>query len=130
MTVLDAANAFLTAKEDLVTAGELLPRTWDEYKNACDLLVKRLGKTRLVDDLRPEDFAALRAHMASRYGPVRLGNEMQRIRSVFKYALESGLITRPVVWLSGTRKTLPSTRARQTEREARKTSTPSPAGWS
>lgn len=36
--------------------------------------------------------------MAKRWGPVKLGNEIQRVRSVFKFALESGLIDRPVLF--------------------------------
>src|SRR5262245_6404338 len=39
LTVKDAANAFLNAKQSLVDAGELSPRTWAEYKEICDLLV-------------------------------------------------------------------------------------------
>jgi integrase len=35
--------------------------------------------------------------MAKRWGPVRLGNAIQRVRSVFKCALDSGLIDRPVL---------------------------------
>src|ERR1700745_335054 len=43
-TVKDVCNHFLNAKQQLVDAGELSPRTWREYKDTCDLLVKRLGK--------------------------------------------------------------------------------------
>src|SRR5262245_30063724 len=39
LTVKDAANAFLTAKEALVDVGELSPRTWQEYKSACELAI-------------------------------------------------------------------------------------------
>src|SRR5436190_12320132 len=96
LCVKDVANAFLNAKQARVDTGELAQRTWDEYKATCALVVKQFGKGRLVDDLGPEDFAALRAKMARRWGPVRLGNEVQRVRSVFKYALDSGKLTRPV----------------------------------
>ena len=34
--------------------------------------------------------------MAKRWGPVRLGNCITRIKSVFKYGYDSGLIDRPV----------------------------------
>jgi integrase len=34
--------------------------------------------------------------MAKDWGPVRLANEIQRVRSVFKYGYEAGLIDRPV----------------------------------
>jgi hypothetical protein len=44
----------------------------------------------------PDDFNGLRAKMAQRWGPVRLGNVIHRIKSVFKYALEAGLISRPL----------------------------------
>jgi hypothetical protein len=69
---------------------------WAEYKEICDLLVKYLGKARLVADLEPDDFAALRRKLAKRWGPVRLGNAIQRTRSVFKYASDAGMIDRAV----------------------------------
>ena len=39
ITVKELANAFLNAKQALVDSGELLARTWVDYKAACDLLV-------------------------------------------------------------------------------------------
>src|SRR6266536_3265453 len=38
VTVKDVANGFLNAKQALVGAGELSPRTWQYYKQVCDLL--------------------------------------------------------------------------------------------
>src|SRR5215510_10058653 len=64
LTVKGACNAFLNLKQALVDSGELSPRTWREYKDACDLLVKRLGKQRLVADIGPDDFGSLREWMA------------------------------------------------------------------
>lgn len=34
--------------------------------------------------------------MAERWGPVRLGNAITRVKTIFKYALDNGLIERPV----------------------------------
>jgi hypothetical protein len=65
-TVKELANAFLNAKQALVHSGELLARTWADYKAACDLLVSRFGKSRLVEDLGPDDFAALKEALARR----------------------------------------------------------------
>jgi integrase len=96
LTVKDVANAFLNHKQALLNTGELSPRTWGEYKGTADLLVSTFGKQRLVADLAPDDFATLRNKMAGRWGPVRLGNAIQRVRSVFKYAFDAGLIDRPV----------------------------------
>lgn len=96
LTVKDLANHFLTAKKNQLDAGELSPRSFAEYKATTDLLVRQFGLTRLVDDLASPDFEALRATMARRLGPVRLGNEVQRVRTVFKYGYEAGLIEKPM----------------------------------
>jgi integrase len=82
----------------------LSPRTWAEYKAVCDLLVKQLGKARLAADVGPDDFARLRNTMAKRWGPVRLGNEIQRVRCVFKFAADNRLLDRPVCYGQGFRR--------------------------
>jgi integrase len=69
---------------------------FQEYREITDLLVAAFGKTRLVDDLAADDFEALRADMAERWGPVRLGNGITRVKSVFKYGSDNGLFERPV----------------------------------
>jgi integrase len=97
LTVKALANEFLNHKQALVDAGELSPRTWADYKEICDLTVGQFGKGRLVDDLGPDDFAALRKKVAKRWGPARLGNKLiQYTRSLFKHAFDAGLIDRPV----------------------------------
>jgi integrase len=117
LTVKDAVNSFLNAKTALVDAGELSSRTWAGYKIATDELVAHLGKGRLVADLDPEDFAALRKKMAKKWGPHRLGMTIQYVRSVFKHAFESGLIPAPVRFGPGfkrpTKKTMRLHRAEQ-----------------
>ncbi len=95
-TVKDAANALLNAKQEAMKSGELSPRTQREYKTACDEVVACFGKTRLLADVGPDDFATLRGKLAAKWGPVRLGNQIQYVRSLFKFAYESGLIDRPV----------------------------------
>jgi integrase len=101
LTVKVLANAFLNHKLVLRDGGELSPRTWAEYQEVCELLVAALGKGRLVIDLGPDDFAALRKKMAKRWGPVRLGNAIQRVRSVFKFAADNDLIDRVVRYGQG-----------------------------
>jgi integrase len=96
LTVADLCNRFLTAKLRQREAGEITARTFDEYRSTTDRLVSTFGKDRLVDDLASDDFEALRAGMAKQWGPVRLGNEIQKVRTVFKYGYEAGLIDRPV----------------------------------
>jgi integrase len=117
LTVKDLANSFLNHKRDLLDGGELSPRTWAQYKETCDLLVELLGSRRLVSDLGPDDFAALRRRLAKRWKPLTLGNFIQRVRVVFKHALDNELIDRPVRYGQGfkrpSKKTLRIERAKQ-----------------
>jgi integrase len=96
LTVKDLCNRFLNAKRAFVESGELTKRSWQDYKDACNFLVSHFGKGRLVADLDPDDFAGLRRKMAKKWGPVTLGNVIQRMRVAFKYANDEGLIDRPV----------------------------------
>jgi hypothetical protein len=118
-TVRDLVNRFLTSKKLLHNAGELTPRTFGEYHATCALVGDAFGLTRLVDDLASDDFEKLRARLAKTRGPVALGNEIRRIRSVFKYAWDAGLVDRPVRFGPGfsrpSRKTLRKARAARGE---------------
>lgn len=96
VTVKDLANAFLNAKQALVDAGEMSPRTWDDYKQVCDIVVSHLGKARAASNVGPDDFEPLRNRTAKRWGPHRLNKLIQCTRSIFKHAYESGTIATPV----------------------------------
>jgi integrase len=95
LTVADLCNRFLTAKLRKTEAGEIGPRSFGEYRDTTDLLVNAFGRTRLVDDLSADDFETLRASMAGRWGPFRLSSVITRVKTVFRYAFDSGLIDRP-----------------------------------
>ena len=96
LQVKDLCNHFLTAKLRKVGAGEMTQRVFVEYREITDLVVSQFGASRLVDDLAADDFAAFRAALAGKWGPVRLGNGITRAKSVFKHGYDSGLIDRPV----------------------------------
>ncbi len=96
LTVRDLLNHFLTSKKMLTDAGEITTRTFGEYHATCGRLADTFGVSRRADDLAADDFEQLRSELAKRLGPVALGNEIQRIRGVFKYGFEAGLIDRPV----------------------------------
>lgn len=99
-TVNDLCNRFLTAKQSKLDNGRLSPRSFDEYKQTTDRIVRVLTGRRLVDDLRPEDFESLLAEISAgikkKWGLVRIGNEITRVKSVFKYGRENGWIVKPV----------------------------------
>jgi integrase len=95
-TLRELCNKFLNTKQALVESGELTKRSWQDYKAATDIIVEHFGKGRLLADLDPDDFATLRNKMARKWGPVTLGNAIQRMRVVFKYAADEGMIDRAV----------------------------------
>ncbi len=96
ITVKDVCNAFLNHKLDKLNAAELSVRTFGKYKEVAALILKQLGKSRLVVDLRPDDFTALKNWMSSCWGPLRVGDFIQHVRSVFKHAFDSDLLDRPM----------------------------------
>jgi integrase len=96
LTVKELVNLFLNAKQALVTTGELSARTWADYHLTCRFVAKTLGPNTPVIALTPADFAKLRAAFAATRGPVALGNSVQRVRTLFKWAYDHELIEKPV----------------------------------
>jgi integrase len=103
-TVHALCNHFMHFKKQLLDSGELAQRTWDRYHDTCERVLEVFGETRPADDLRPEDFAQLRAELAKTYGPVALGNEIQIVRSIFKYGVEAELLEKAVRFGPGFKK--------------------------
>ena len=98
LTVYVLCAKFLTARKQAVDAGELKARTFAEYTATCRRIIRAFGKGRRVDDLRPDDFARLRADMAKRWGPVRLKAEVIRTRTPFNWAAKNLLLSSPVAF--------------------------------
>jgi integrase len=96
LTVKELANAFLNHKQSLVDSRELSPLTFGKYKQVADLVVSQFGKQRIVSDVGPDDFARLRNKMAKRWGPLRVRDFIQHIRSVFKHGFDTGMIPTPM----------------------------------
>jgi integrase len=92
LTVNDLCNNYLTSKLLLLQSGEITARTFKEYKQTCERLVVFFGGTRPVAGLEGIDFEKLRADIAKDWGPVRLTNEVVRIRSVFKYNRKADVV--------------------------------------
>jgi len=101
LTVGVLCSKFLLAKRALLANNEISPRTWDDYKATTDRLVSVFGKTKLVAGLSGRDFERLRAKLAETLGPVALGNTIQRVRSVFKFAKGERLIKEEVFFGTG-----------------------------
>ncbi len=104
LTLASLCNHFLTFKLRLLESGELAQRTLDRYKATTDFLIETFGKGASVDTFRPADFETLRARMAKRWGAVALANEIQIVRSVFRYGVEAELIDRAIRFGPGFKK--------------------------
>lgn len=100
-TVAELVDTFLTEKRNRLDAGELSARTWADYYATCKAVTAEFGKARPVADLRPADFAKLRAGVACRLGPVSVLNFVTRVRVLFKFAYDFDLIPHPVKYGSG-----------------------------
>ena len=95
-TVGEIVDAFLKAKKSLLESGDLAFVTYANYHVSCSRITEVLGKERSVTSLTTEDFNCLRESLAKRFGPTTLACDINRIRSVFKYAYESGLLEKPI----------------------------------
>lgn len=96
VSILDLGDAFLTAKLARIETGELSVRTWEEYKKSAARMVRVFGRTTPVERLTPADFEDLRADIASTRKAVALSTEVQRCRTILKFAYDHGLIAHPV----------------------------------
>lgn len=92
----ELCDRFLNSKRLKVDSGELSPRSYQEYKQTTDRLIKQFGPSRLIEDVTPSDFEELRSSIAKTCGPVRLGNEITRVKTIFKYAKKNNLIPEAV----------------------------------
>lgn len=95
-TVGELCNQFLKSRKWKQQSGELSPRTYADYESTTDIMVDHFGKWRAVEDLQPSEFMLLRAKLAKRYGPHRLTNTIQRIRTIVKWAYDNNHIDKPV----------------------------------
>ena len=89
-------NRFLSSKQHKVDRGEITARTFRDYHWTCARIVDVFGKNRLVVDLAAGDFERLHNHMAKTLALVSRKTEIQKTRSVFKWAFDEGLIDRPI----------------------------------
>ena len=96
LSVRDLCNEFLAVKDQQTQSGEIVPRSFIDCRRTCKRLVAFFGKERLADDLAPPDFEQLKASIGRTCKLIATSNEINRIRSVFKWGYESGRLDRPV----------------------------------
>lgn len=89
-------NSFLTDASAKRELGELTSRSYDDYYTSCERMLKHLGKTSIVEELRPTDLMKLRRVLSKTLNATSLGNEVGRCRVILRYAFENGLTDKPV----------------------------------
>jgi len=94
--VRDAINHFLTAKQQQVAAGDISPSHFNNLRDAGEFVAELLGKTRVVDDLRPDDFRQMHAVLSKRFGSSALKRWIANIKQPFNWCYKNALIERPV----------------------------------
>jgi integrase len=117
-SVRDVVNAFLTSKQSDRDKGELSPRTFNDYYRTCERVINCFGKTGAALSLTQNDFQIYATKIAS-WAPVTRSNEIQRVRTLFKYAYEAGLIDKPVLFGPDFKK--PKARTLRADRNAKPT---------
>jgi len=95
LTIKKLCNIFLWSKGNSVITGDLSPLTARDYQRTTERVVDFFGKRTIVEHLMPSDFERFRVSIAKGRGPVALGNEIQRVRTVFKFAHDMGYVEIP-----------------------------------
>lgn len=93
-TVAEVTDAYYESQVAKVESGELGRNTLDYNKRTCKRITDTLGLDTPVESLAPSDFSKFRSRLGKTLSARSLGIELQRIRSVFNYGLEEGLIER------------------------------------
>lgn len=88
LTLADLVNEFLNFKRQQVESGELSPRSFREYEATGKRLVAILGKTIVVEEIRPDDLLRVRKKLAETRGPIALGSEIGRCRVLLNFAYD------------------------------------------
>ena len=85
-TVKLLVNSFLNAKRSRMDSGQLSMTLFQQYHEACKLIVDCFGRDSQVASLKPADLSTLLAKFPETWGLSMLGGNVGRIRSVFKFA--------------------------------------------
>lgn len=95
LTLGKALNTFLAAKRRQMERGELTERTWAEYQRTSRGLADTIGKEAPLAFVSTADLDLYHQKKAETYNLVSMGNEITRVKTIFKYLHETGLLLYP-----------------------------------
>ncbi|MEM7624805.1 MAG: hypothetical protein AAF333_04170 [Planctomycetota bacterium] len=87
---------YLDFQQARVTADELDPRTFADYRVACLIAAEVLGSDRPAADLGPHDFKPLRQRLGERFGPKTMGKHIRSIKTMFTWGYAVEWLDRPI----------------------------------
>jgi len=95
-------NKYVATKEAELQAGEIVKRTFDEWKSVCQMVMDSIPASLPLDKIQPDHFEKLLIAIKSRYSsPNSRGKYTMAVRSLFKYAHDMGMISRQMVYCPG-----------------------------
>lgn len=97
----DLVNEYLSIQEDRQKNGEIAKLTFEGMEYVAKLVLEYIPRQRAVESLKPDDFRKLRNGIMERFQPVNARVNISRIRSIFKFAYEEQLISKPVFYGRG-----------------------------
>ena len=86
LTLDVALNHYINARNKDLHLGNLSPKQFVSYQQVGQILLDSCGREKLVKDMGPADFEFIRTKLPG--GPVYVGNQIQWIRSIFKWVAE------------------------------------------
>jgi integrase len=90
--VADLVNHYIESLNSRLSRGQISDRHFSDCVQTGELIVKHFGRRVEGASLQAADFSALRQAFPSSWGNTKTGLEIQRIRSVFRWAAEAELI--------------------------------------
>lgn len=99
LTVRDLCNQYLAVKEGQVSSGELATVSYMAIRTTAQKMADFFGTRTLASDVKPEGFNAYKTKHAQPHGTlgmVAMDNEIQRVRSIFKFAYDMDWLNKPV----------------------------------
>ena len=95
-TVKNVLLEFCRSKKQLVEQNKLTKRSLIDYKSTCKRFIEFVGEFVWITDLKPEHFQGYQESIASRRNIVSTGNEVTRVKTIFKWAYEAEHLDRPM----------------------------------
>lgn len=91
-TLVDLVNDFMDTKEARVKMGKMTQRQLLDYQRSCKRVVSIMGRTTIVEALKPKDFDRLAVKLAEGVSKVTFANRIRLARALFLHASKYELI--------------------------------------